>query len=387
MPLGFPQVSTPPPSIGGRIIGGTSGSVLFADSSNNFAQNNANLFWDNTNNFLGIGTAAPASKVDIVAGTLLDNAGVALNISATLPAVTTASRNGTFIAIISAGSSAQVQRSMAISLEAGYTGSSPTVCIAARNSAAGTSSSLAGSNGNICLNFNSNATTTGANMGVNGVAQNGDKNAALVGRATTAKNGATNIGAAVFALNTGTTPVQIGGFFGLMNADPTFESGALIADNGTQTSPIFLARDNGTTIFSVFDGGGTVIGTGTTTPGKSRVAISGGTSVATTDWALTSGWGAGASISAVTGNDTRGTVTVTTSVLDTPTLNPVITLTFKDGTWTNTPFPMVCMNDESSGTMGAASCSATVTALKVTYDGTPTALTAATYVFNYHVIG
>ena len=39
--------------------GYTSGSVLFANSSGQIAQNNSQLFWDNTNNSLGVGTTSP----------------------------------------------------------------------------------------------------------------------------------------------------------------------------------------------------------------------------------------------------------------------------------------------------------------------------------------
>jgi hypothetical protein len=43
----------------------TQGSVLFAGASNAVAQDNANLFWDDTNNRLGIGTSSPTDPIDI----------------------------------------------------------------------------------------------------------------------------------------------------------------------------------------------------------------------------------------------------------------------------------------------------------------------------------
>lgn len=43
----------------------TQGSVIFAGASGVYSQNNSNLFWDNTNNRLGVGTAAPATSLDV----------------------------------------------------------------------------------------------------------------------------------------------------------------------------------------------------------------------------------------------------------------------------------------------------------------------------------
>jgi parallel beta-helix repeat protein len=48
----------------------TAGSVIFAGSSGVLSQDNANLFWDNTNKRLGIGTTGPDRKLDV-----LDNTG------------------------------------------------------------------------------------------------------------------------------------------------------------------------------------------------------------------------------------------------------------------------------------------------------------------------
>ena len=56
-------------------IGGTftAGSVLFADTDGSITQDNANLFWDNTNNRLGIGTTSPGRKLEVQAGTATED--------------------------------------------------------------------------------------------------------------------------------------------------------------------------------------------------------------------------------------------------------------------------------------------------------------------------
>ena len=53
-------------AIGGSITSATAGSVLFAGTSGVLQQDNANLFWDDSNNRLGIGTATPSFKLDVV---------------------------------------------------------------------------------------------------------------------------------------------------------------------------------------------------------------------------------------------------------------------------------------------------------------------------------
>ena len=52
-------------AIGGTVTSGTAGSILFIDPTATLAQDNANLFWDNTNNRLGIGTTSPASPLEV----------------------------------------------------------------------------------------------------------------------------------------------------------------------------------------------------------------------------------------------------------------------------------------------------------------------------------
>jgi hypothetical protein len=43
----------------------TAGSVVFAGASGVYSQDNTNLFWDNTNDRLGVGTATPAYRLDV----------------------------------------------------------------------------------------------------------------------------------------------------------------------------------------------------------------------------------------------------------------------------------------------------------------------------------
>jgi hypothetical protein len=52
-----PRTSSPVVGIGDPIASGVPGSILFVDANTNFAQDNANLFWDDTNKYLKIGSA------------------------------------------------------------------------------------------------------------------------------------------------------------------------------------------------------------------------------------------------------------------------------------------------------------------------------------------
>ena len=46
----------------------TTGSVVFAGASGVYSQDNANIFWDDTNNRLGLGTASPTKMLNVVIG-------------------------------------------------------------------------------------------------------------------------------------------------------------------------------------------------------------------------------------------------------------------------------------------------------------------------------
>jgi hypothetical protein len=53
-------------SIGSTIPGGTAGSILFLGLGSTLAQDNANLFYDDTNNWVGFGTNTPSATLDLV---------------------------------------------------------------------------------------------------------------------------------------------------------------------------------------------------------------------------------------------------------------------------------------------------------------------------------
>ena len=261
----------------------------------------------------------------------------------TIPTNPTSAINSNFIDITSAGSASYWQRAMRISLEAGYTGSSGTQGLIVVNNAAGTASDITLNNGNAGGQFQGDVTTTGADFGAIGEAAGGNINNGLDGIAIQNKNSAVNIGVSGFALNQGTSPTEVGGYFGLQNSVPTFASAALMADNGTETQPIFVARNNGTEKLRIDSGGN--LGIGTTTPQSSLAIVSGNVGIGT--------WTAGGGNLIVNGGgnvgigsawpgqrvDVNGTVRMTGLTMSgqTPSSGQVLTATDSSGdaTWSS----------------------------------------------------
>lgn len=112
------------------------------------------------------------------------------------------------------------------------------------------------------------------------------------------------------------------------------------------------------------------------------------TATATTDWAASSGWGTSNSVSAVTGDDTHGTVTVTSGSASF-TANPTLTLTFKNGTFGTAPLgaisKIIATSDSATQLTIAVTETTTATTLVITFNGT--AVASKTYQFRYVVIG
>lgn len=245
--------------------GGGSGSGTPAGSTGQIQWNDngafgaeSNLFWDQSNNYLGIGTSSPISHLEVTGFTLGGASGAnnLLRVAGTFNATNTATARGVSVDVTSAGSSAQNQEALAIDLNAGYTGGSITSGLVANNFVAGTGTgSWTISSGNFGVRFNARGTTAGHNVGALGNAQSSSSlNLGILGRAVNAGNSpALNIGGAAKAAS---ATVNVGFFAGLSDAPPSFSaSAALIADNMAVASAIFLARDNGTTTFTIADGG------------------------------------------------------------------------------------------------------------------------------------
>jgi len=243
--LNIPQYSG-----GGGTPGGSNKQLQYNNSS---AFGGANLYFDSANDRFGFWQASPTHKIEAVVGTLADGQN-AFSLTATMPTTITAASSAIDIQVTSAGSSGQQNRVLNIAYLAGYTGSSTTSCMNINNSAAGTGTDIFG-NRNQGFFSQANGTTTGTNVGVYGAGANGDINYGVLGRAIVVKNSATNVGVAGFAINTGTTPIQVAGYFGLQSSAPSLTSAALMCDNGSTTSDIFVVRDNGTILHAVIDGG------------------------------------------------------------------------------------------------------------------------------------
>jgi len=68
LPLSTGITGTLPISSGGTgtTTSFTTGSIVFAGASGVYSQNNAQFFWNNSNNRLGLGTASPLAKLSVV---------------------------------------------------------------------------------------------------------------------------------------------------------------------------------------------------------------------------------------------------------------------------------------------------------------------------------
>lgn len=127
-----------------------------------------------------------------------------------------------------------------------------------------------------------------------------------------------------------------------------------VKNNDASASKAFIVyKADGTILFQIDKNGVIASADGTTAAGQlvtatgsqtltnktlSRLKL-GGTACVVGDFVLSAGWGTGASISNVTGNDSRGTFQI--NVGTGPSMFPTVTFTFHDGTWGSAPFVMI----------------------------------------------
>ena len=76
-----------------------------------------------------------------------------------------------------------------------------------------------------------------------------------------------------------------------------------------------------------------------------------GTALGAGDFALSANWGTTASVSSISGTDSRFAITILPTGTGQGT-NPTITLTYKDGAWPNAPFPQISDDGSVDGTGG-----------------------------------
>lgn len=213
----------------------------------------ANLTWNNTDFRLRAQNLTTAT----------DNTTTMMQLSGTMPAVPTVAVSGVSIEVTSAGSAAQNNFALTLNYLAGYTGSAMTRAFSMNNQAAGTGNALSlggsgGATGNLGASLAATASTTGLNVGAQGVAQNSTAhNVGLYGQAGTAVAGS-NIG--VVGSAAGSTELtdlkNVAGFFTLRSALPVENvSMGLGADNGATTDDIARFYDDGTVSVRIQDGG------------------------------------------------------------------------------------------------------------------------------------
>lgn len=251
---------------GQSVIGGNASSNNLTLSSTSNATKGKILFgtsalsaYDEATNRLGIGTASPSYPVHFSLP-VLNTGEIAFYLTSSIAAASTGVRTMVQFDLTGAGTNTSNIYAFNVNLLAGYTGVSATQSGRFVNSSAGTGTNLFSGAVNQGISGIANGTTTGTNVGMGGSASGGATNVGNRSIADSNVANSTNIGMFGLANNTGTgTVYEIGGYFGLNTATPTFgASAALMCDNSTKAFDVFVARVNGTKKWSIASGGNTV---------------------------------------------------------------------------------------------------------------------------------
>jgi hypothetical protein len=185
-----------------------------------------------------------------------------LNVTGTLPASGSAETAGANLVVTGAGTAAYPQSALRVDLLAGYTGAYNTAAVYGKNATAFVNTGTAMTQGVV-----GDADTTKENIGVYGKALNSGAtvNIGVAGAARGSSASPKGVGSLGYGYLTAATTTVYGVVGILHNGDP--KSGlptaqivagraAAMFDNRAIAEAIILGRDNGTTVFSVNDGGG-----------------------------------------------------------------------------------------------------------------------------------
>jgi hypothetical protein len=143
---------------------------------------------------------------------------------------------------------------------------------------------------------------------------------------------------------------------------------------------------SGGTLSGSFGGSPTFTGISSFTAGETdvkRLKANQGTALVAGDFALSAGWGSTGAVSAVTGTDQAWNITITSGGTGIATA-PTVTLTFHDGTWTNSP---LCLAKMMAGTGAISDITGlpSATAWVMTYQSLP--VSGQTYIITGICIG
>ncbi len=358
--------------ISGSTLTGTSyteGSVLFAGTSGVLTQDNTNFFFDNATNSLGLGDATPDATLDVVGNQIITYTGTGSGgvqaINATLiPSATSNAADSAIYGVV----------------DNGYVGNNDIFGVAGLASRNGAGTGATVGVGGLTLAFASDITGTSV-VGTSGFAamMNSHTLSAGIGGFFGAGSwdgtgtSPTIIGT-IGTARTSTATTSYGGYFQLSattanmaNQFPEITSGisALAANNGSLSQDIFRAYDNGSTVFSIKDGGN--VGIGTTAPDK-PLEINSATGLGLR-LTYNDADGSAANYADMTVGAT-GDLTITPSGGDVA-VSGVLTSTIADSTDSTS---YVAIFDDATGAL------ATKTDGALTYNATTGALTATSFV-------
>lgn len=172
----------------------------------------------------------------------------------------------------------------------------------------------------------------------------------------------------------------------IFGASGVSHSIGVVPDPGSSAGSTHFLREDGTwsvppgSAGSFSDDGTTVL---TTELLKAKRFIAGGTTLVSGDFAIGSGWGSTASLSAIIGTDQAFNLTITTGGSGI-TASPTLILTFHNGTWTNSPIAL-CQQIGGSDIISDVNITTTATTLTIIWDGTP--VSSKTYIFSAILMG